>query len=109
MIISVDFLVKNLLSGFNLTHILADTGSDEAVLEPAIGSFDFTFGLRGEGISNFDVTVLEDLFPLGIGVIGQQVVLSPEGIPSLDKSKDGMGVDIIGIRESVAKDHGLQG
>jgi len=109
VIVSVDFLIKNPLSGFDVADILSDTGSDESVLEPSIGSFDFTFGLRGKGIGNFNVTVLEDLFPLGISLIGQQMVFSPEGIPSLDEPKNGMGIDVIGVRESVAKDHGLQG
>lgn len=33
--------------------------------------------------------------------------MSPEGVPSLDKSEDGMGVHIVGIGESISQDEGL--
>jgi hypothetical protein len=36
-------------------------------------------------------------------------MLSPEGVPPLNKSEDGMGVYIVAIRESVSKDDGLEG
>jgi len=35
-------------------------------------------------------------------------VFSPVGVSSLDKSEDGMGVHIVGVRESIAKDNGLK-
>jgi hypothetical protein len=35
--------------------------------------------------------------------------LVPEGVPSSDKSEDGVGVDIVGVRESVLKDDTLEG
>ena len=36
------------------------------------------------------------------------MVLVPEGVSSPDKSEDGMGVHIVSIRESIAKDNGLK-
>ncbi len=36
------------------------------------------------------------------------MVFSPEGVPSLDESKDAMGVYIAGIRESMVEDQGLE-
>ena len=33
----------------------------------------------------------------------------PEGIPPPDKAEDGVGIDVVSIREAMAKDHGLQG
>jgi len=50
MVISSEFLVENLLSLLDLGDIFSDTGSDEVVLEPAVGSLDFASGLRGEGM-----------------------------------------------------------
>jgi hypothetical protein len=65
--------------------------------------------LRGQGISEFYITILQDLFPLRGGFIGQEVMLSPERIPSLDEAKDAMGVYIVSVRESKAEDDGLEG
>jgi len=109
VIISVEFMVKNPLSLFNFGDILSDTGSNESILEPTIGSFHFPLGLRRKGIGDFDITILQDLFPLRGRFIGEQVVFSPEGVPSLDESKDAMGVHIVGVRKSMVEDHGLEG
>jgi hypothetical protein len=108
VVIAVDFLPEDLLGGFDVGDVFSDTGSDQPVLEPAIGTFHFPFGLWRQGIGDFHITIIQDLLPLRRGFIGQEVVFSPEGVPSLDKSKDGMGVYIIAIRESVLKDDGLQ-
>jgi len=79
------------------------------VLEPTIRSFDLTFGLGRQGMGDFDVAILQDLFPLRGGFIGQEVVFSPEGVSSLDKAEDGMGIDIVSERKAIAKDDGLEG
>jgi len=36
-------------------------------------------------------------------------VVPPERVSSLDKSEDGMRIDIVSKRETVAKDNGLEG
>jgi hypothetical protein len=109
MVISVEFEVKNPLGLINFGDIVSDTGADESILEPTIGSFHFALGLRREGIGDFHIAVLQDLFPLRGGFIGEEGVFSPERIPSLDESEDAMGVHIIGVRESILKDDGLEG
>ena len=38
VIISVDFLSKDLLSRFDSDDVFSDTGSDKAVLEPTVGA-----------------------------------------------------------------------
>jgi len=93
----------------DLGDIFSDTSTDEVVLEPAVGSFDLTSGLGGEGMDDLDIAVLENLFPLGGGFIGQEVVLIPEGVSSSDKSEDVVRIDIIGEREPEAEDNGLEG
>jgi len=45
VVISVEFKIQNPLSLFDLFDIFSDTGADEPVLEPTIGSFDFASGL----------------------------------------------------------------
>jgi hypothetical protein len=108
IVVSVEFLPKDLLGWFDLGDIFSDAGSNQSILKPAIGSLNLSFRLRGEGVSHFDVAILQDLFPLGRSFIGQKMVCSPEGIPSLDEPKDGMAIDIIGVREAVVKGHGLK-
>jgi hypothetical protein len=109
VIIPVEFMVKNPLGVFDFFDVFSDTGADESVLEPAIGAFHFAFGLRGQGISDFYITILEDLFPLRGGFIGQEVMLSPERVPSLNEAEDAMGVYIVSVRESKAEDDRLEG
>jgi hypothetical protein len=109
MVISVEFMIKNPLSLFDLFDVFSDTGADESVLEPTIGSFDFAPGLGRKGVNNLDVAILQDLFPLRGGLIGEEVVFIPEGVSSPDKSKDRVRIDIVGVRESILKDDGLEG
>jgi hypothetical protein len=70
VVISVDFLSENLLGRLDLGDIFSDTGSNQSVLEPAIRSFDLTFGLGREGITDLHIAILQDLFPLRVGLIG---------------------------------------
>ena len=109
MVVSLEFLVQDPLSLLDLGDIFSDTGSNEVVLEPAIGSFDLASGLRREGMDDLYIAVFEDLFPLRGGFIGEEVVLIPEGVSSPDKLEDGVRVDIVGVRESVSKEDGLEG
>lgn len=102
MVISVEFVIKNSLGVFDFFDVFSNTGADESVLEPTVGSFHFTFGLRGQGISDFDITIFQNLFPLRGGFIGKKVVFSPERIPPLDEAEDAMGVYVVSVRESVA-------
>jgi hypothetical protein len=109
VIISVQFMVKNPLGLFDFGDILSDTGSDKVVLEPAIGSFNLAPGLGRKGVNHLHIAILQDLLPLRGGLIGEEVVLIPEGVSSSDKPKDRMRIDIIGVRESEAEDDGLEG
>ena len=70
VIISVDFVSKDLLGWFDSGDVFSDAGSDKAVLEPTVGAFNLTFGLRRKGIRDFHITILQDLFPLWGSLIG---------------------------------------
>jgi hypothetical protein len=109
VVISVEFMIKNSLSLFDLFDVFSDTGADESVLKPTIGSFHFAFGLRREGIGDLHIAILKDLLPLGGGFIGEKVVFIPERVSSPDKSEDRVTIDVIAIGESVLKDDGLEG
>jgi hypothetical protein len=109
VVISVEFKIKNPLGLFDLFDVFSDTGADESVLEPAIGSFDFASGLGREGVNDFDVAILKDLFPLRGGFVGEEVMFIPEGVSPPDKSKDGVGIDIVGVRKPILKNDGLEG
>jgi len=109
VVISMEFLVQDPLGLFDFSDIFPDAGSDESVLEPAIGSFNLASGLGRKRMDDLYIAVLQNLFPLRGGFIGQKMVFSPDRVPSLDKSKDAMGVHIIGVRESILKDDSLEG
>jgi len=109
VVISVEFMIKSPLSLFDLFDIFSDTGADESVLEPTIGSFDFASGLGRKGVNDLHVAILEDLFPLRGGFIGQEVVFIPKGISSPDKSEDRVRIDIVGVRKPISKNDGLEG
>lgn len=70
VVIAMAFLVQDLLGLLDVGDFFADTGSDEAVLEPAVGPLDFASGLRGKGMDDLHIAIGEDLFPLGGGFIG---------------------------------------
>jgi hypothetical protein len=108
-VISVDFLFKDLLGRWDIGDIFSDAGSNQMVLEPTVGSFHFPFGLWGQGIGDLHIAILQDLLPLRGGLIGQEVMFSPEGVSSLDESEDTVGVNIVGIGESILKDDALEG
>jgi len=109
VIISIEFMVQDPLSLIDFGDILSDTGSDESILEPAIRSFHFALSLRRESIDDLHVAILQNLLPLRGSLIGEQMVFLPEGVPSSDKAKDAVGVHIVGVRESILKDDGLEG
>jgi len=109
VVISVEFMVKNPLCLFDFGDILSDTGSDESVLEPTIRSFNFASGLGRKGVNDLHIAILQDLFPLRDGLIGEEVMFIPEGVSSPDKSEDRVRIDVVGIGESEVEDDGLEG
>jgi len=102
VVISMEFLVEDLLGMLDFGHVFADTGSDQPVLEPTIRSFDFASGLRGKGMGDLHIALLEHLFPLRGRLIGQKVVFIPEGVSSPNKPKDRVRIDIIGERKPMS-------
>jgi hypothetical protein len=60
-------------------------------------------------VNHLHIALLQDLLPLRGGLVGLKVVFIPEGVSSPDKSEDRMRVDIVGVRESISKNDGLEG
>ena len=107
VVISAEFLVQDSLGLLDIGDIFSDTGPNQSILEPAIGSLNFASGLRRKGVNDLYIAVLQNLFPLRGGLIGQKIVFLPERVSSPDKSKDRVRIDIIGVRKSIVKDDGL--
>jgi hypothetical protein len=72
-------------------------------LEPSIGSLNLASGLGRNGGNYLWIEVLQNLFPLRDGFTGQEIVFSPEGFSSLDKSKDGVRIDAVGVRKPISE------
>jgi len=109
VIVLADFVFEDLAGLVNGGDILPDTGPDQMILKPAVGSFHFAFSLRRKGINDFDAAVLEDLSPLGIDFVRQLVVPVMELVSAADKTKDRMGIHVIRVRIPVPEHQGLQG
>jgi hypothetical protein len=107
-IVALDFAIEERSSRANVSDILSHAGSDQAILNPAIGPFDLALGWGREGIGHLDATIVQDLFPLGIHLVGETMMLTSQGVPSLDEPKDGMGVDVIRQRATVFKENRLK-
>jgi hypothetical protein len=109
IVIAIDFGPEDLPGFGDQLDIFSGAGTDESILEPAIRPFDLAFGLGREGITGLDVAFSEDPFPLGIDIIGDQIVLSPERVPTLDEPENGVTVGVIGIGGAIAQNHTFQG
>ena len=109
VIITIYLSLKDLLCLIDGSDCLSGAGSYDSVLKPTIWPFYLSSGLRREGMNNFDLTVIENLFPLGIDIVGDFMMGAPEGISLLYESKYGMGVDVISIGETIRQNHILQG
>ena len=100
-VIALDFLAQESSGLADVGGVGSYTGAHEVVLEPLVGALNFTFGLGGQGVDDLDTTVGQDLFPLGVDLIGDLVVISPDGVAALDKPEDRVRVDVIGKGQSI--------
>ena len=87
-IVALDFLLEDATYVFQGGEPFESTSSHDPILEPAIRSFDFAFGLWGESIADLDRHQSHDLTPLRIDFIRLEHVLAPNTVPVLDKTKD---------------------
>jgi len=109
VVIAVHFAAEDLSGLLDQLHVFPGAGADQAILEPAVRTFDLTFGLRREGVERIDPTVVQDPLPLGVDVVGDQVMFSPDGIPALDKAENRVGVGVISVGGAIAQDDAFQG
>ena len=100
-VIVLDFPAQESSGLADVGSVGAHAGSHEVVLEPLIRSLNLALGLGGKGVDDLDAAVGQDLFPLGIDLIGDFVVIAPDGIAALDKAEDGVGIDVIGKRQTI--------
>lgn len=97
IVVAIEFSPEDLPGFVDELDIFSGAGADESILEPAIGAFDLAFGLGREGVTRLYVAVSEDPFPLGIDIVGDEIVFSPERVPALDEPENGVTINVIGI------------
>lgn len=54
-------------------------------------------------MAELDLEFAKNLFPLGIDIVGDKIMLSPIGVPALDETENGVGVGVIGIGDPPAQ------
>ena len=59
-------------------------------------------------MDNLDATIIHDLFPLSVGLVSEEVMLAPDGVPALDEAEDGVGIDVVGEGAAEFSDKGLR-
>ncbi len=106
-VIAMDFFLQDGADILKGGEFFIDAGAHDSVLEPAVGSFHFTFGLRREGKDHVDAQGAHHLSPLGISIIGLEDVFSPEAISSLDETKDSQRVYVVTQRQSIGLNQSL--
>jgi hypothetical protein len=52
VVVAVDFIAQDAADFFQVGKLFQGAGTDNTILEPAIGAFDLALGLRGEGIGD---------------------------------------------------------
>ena len=100
-VIALDFVTQESSGLSDIGGVGSHTGPHEVILEPLVRPLNFALGLRRKCIDNLNTTVGQDLFPLGVDLVGDLVMVPPDGVAALDKTEDGVRVDVIGKRQSV--------
>ena len=88
VVVAVEFFAQDRVGVGTRGDVLEGTGADDAILEPAIRSFDLSFCLGRKRVGDIRVHQGQDLALLGVDVIGTQDHLSPNAIAALDEAKN---------------------
>jgi len=96
VVISAYFFHEDPSGLIDSVHIVSGATPYDSVLKPAIRSLNLAPGLRGEGIDDLHLALIEHLFPLRVSLIGDFVMFPPEAISALYKSEYGVAVHIVG-------------
>ena len=108
-VVAIELVLQDRAGVFQGDDLVQEARADDAILEPAIGSFDFAFGLREEGIGHIDTQDTHRHAPLGIDIIGLEDMLAPDAVSSLDEAEDSQGVDVVAQGDAVGLHQGLGG
>ena len=101
IVVAIDLLSQDRAGFFKGGDILVDARSDNAVLQPAVGSFDLAFGLGRQGESNIHPKDAHYLSPLGVDIVCLEDMLAPNAIPSLDEAKHTQGVHVVAQGDAI--------
>ena len=100
-VIALDFLAQESSGLADIGSVGSHAGARGVLLEPLVGALNLALGPGGEDVDDLDTAVGQDRFPLGDDLIGDLVVIAPDGIASLDKAEYGVEIDVIGERTTV--------
>ena len=64
VIVFMDLAEQDLVGFGNGSDIVSGADTNDMILNPAIRTFNFAFGLRGQSVDDFDLAIVNDLFPL---------------------------------------------
>ena len=95
MVVSIDFLTQDRTDLIESDELFPGGCSDDVILEPAVGTLDFSLGLGREGINDVDAEEGHGLFPLGVDIVGFKDGFIPEAVAVTDKPEDTQGIDIV--------------
>ena len=95
MVVSIDFLTQDRTDLLQGDELFPGGCSHDVILEPAVGTLDFSLGLGREGINDVDAEEGHGLFPLGVDIVGFKDGFIPEAVAVTDKPEDTQGIDIV--------------
>jgi hypothetical protein len=95
MVISIDFLTQDRTDLIESDELFPGGCSDDVILDPAVGTLDFSLGLGREGINDVDIEEGHGLFPLRVDVVGFKDGFIPETVALTDEPEHSQGIDIV--------------
>ena len=95
VVVTLKFLFQDGAPIVNGGEVFQGTGTNDAILQPPIGAFNFPFGLRRQSIDNLYAEEAQYLSPLRIHVVRFKNMLAPITIPALDEAKHAQVVHVI--------------
>ena len=95
VIVAVYFLLQDKTNVFNGRDVFQSTSTNDAVLQPAVGPLDLSFGLGRKSMGNIYTQDTHHLAPLGVDIVGLKDMLAPEAVSTLNEAEDPQGVYVV--------------
>jgi len=95
VVVAIDFVFQDRADFFDGGEFFIGTGAHDAILQPAVWSFDLAFSLRRESVGNIYSQDSHHLAPLCFCLIGLEHMFAPEAVSALDEAKDPKAVHVV--------------